>query len=161
MKPEQIAELEALAEKATPGPWRAFCGATHTRVYSDADGTVQVAEIAGPSDVGIRPWNGERWEADASLISALVNNLPAILAALKAQQPGEDVVERVARALAASDGLDFDEVCGVDANPDEGYCDSGTCIAAYWEEHDAEEARRLRMHHARAALAAMQEKPND
>lgn len=71
-----------------------------------------------------------------------------------APEPTADMVEAVARAIAASDGLDFDEVCGVDADPDEGYCDSGTCVAAHWEEHDAEQARRWYLHLARAALTA-------
>lgn len=64
-----------------------------------------------------------------------------------------DLVEAVARAIAASDGLDFGEFCGVDADPDDGYCDSSTCVAAHWEEHDAEQARRWYLHLARAALA--------
>ena len=40
--------------------------------------------------------------------------------------------EQAARVLAASDGLNYDEVCGVDADPDNGYCDSGTCVAAFY-----------------------------
>ena len=59
--------------------------------------------------------------------------------------------------MAKADGLDFDEICGVDADPDEGFCDSGTCVAAHWEEHDAEQARRWYTHLARAALAALGE----
>lgn len=66
-----------------------------------------------------------------------------------------DLIERIARALAEADGLDFDEVCGVDAEPDEGYCDSGTCIATHWEEHDAEQARRWYNHLATAAYAEL------
>lgn len=83
----------------------------------------------------------------------LRNAAPAILAmaaenaALKA-----DLVEAVARSIAASDGLDFGEICGVDADPDDGYCDSSTCVAAHWEEHDAEQARRWYLHLAQAAL---------
>ena len=155
MTPEQVAELEALAEKATPGPWRAFCGATHTRVYSDADGTVQVAEIAGPSDVGIRPWNGERWEADASLISVLVNNLPAILAALKAQQPDDAMVARVARVLAPhmEGGREFDQMPH-DRMALRKWAREGMCNTNDATQDDALEA-------AQAAIAAMQEKPND
>lgn len=68
-----------------------------------------------------------------------------------------ELIEKVARAICASDGNDFDEVCGVDANPDEGYCDSGTCVASCWEEHDAEQARRWYRHLAQAAIAAMRE----
>lgn len=68
----------------------------------------------------------------------------------------DELIERVARALAKADSLDYDEVCGVDADPDNGYCDSGTCIAAHWEDHDAEQARRWYLHLSRAAIAAMQ-----
>ena len=77
------------------------------------------------------------------------------LASQPTAQPS-DLVERVAKALAKADGLDFDEVCGVDANPDDGYCDSGTCVAAFYEDHDADHARGVYMRHARAAIAAMQ-----
>ena len=74
-------ELKALAEKATPGPWRELCGKSYTLVLGP---DVEVASIARPEDADIREWNGERWEADARLIVALVNNIPAILTALEA-----------------------------------------------------------------------------
>ena len=67
----------------------------------------------------------------------------------------DELIEQVARALAESHGLDFDEVCGVDADPDNGECDSGTCIAACYEEHDAAYARAMYRADARAALAAI------
>lgn len=67
------------------------------------------------------------------------------------------MIENVARALAQSHGLDFDEVCGVDADPDNGYCDSGTCIASGYEDHDATYARAMYRADARAAIAAMQQ----
>jgi len=62
-------------------------------------------------------------------------------------------VEKVARALASADGLDWDEVCGVDDPATEGFCDSGTCIAAHWEDHEQEQARRWYRHLAQAALS--------
>ena len=65
----------------------------------------------------------------------------------------DELVEKCARALAHSHGLDFDEVCGVDADPDHGYCDSGTCIASGYEDHDAAYARACYLSDARAALA--------
>lgn len=68
----------------------------------------------------------------------------------------DELVKKVAVALATADGLDFNEVCGVDANPDEGYCESGTCVAACWEEHDAEQARRWWRHLARAVIPLVQ-----
>jgi hypothetical protein len=64
-------------------------------------------------------------------------------------------VESVARAMASADGLDYDEVCGVDDATQEGFCDSGTCVSAHWEEHDAEQARRWYNHLATAAINAM------
>lgn len=69
----------------------------------------------------------------------------------------DELIERVARALARADSLDYDEVCGVDADPDNGYCDSGTCIAAHWEDHDAEQARRWYLHLSRAGIAAIEQ----
>lgn len=66
-----------------------------------------------------------------------------------------DNVEKVARALASADGLDWDEVCGVDDPATEGFCDSGTCIAAHWEDHDQEQARRWYLHLAQAAITAL------
>ena len=65
----------------------------------------------------------------------------------------DGLIERTATALAKSHGLDFDEVCGIDANPDYGYCDSGTCIASGYEDHDAAYARACYRSDARAAIA--------
>lgn len=64
----------------------------------------------------------------------------------------EALVEELARAICASDGLDYDEVCGREADPDLGEGDSGSCPAAYWEEHDASDARGMYRRQARAIL---------
>lgn len=114
MTPEQIAELEALEKAATPGEW--------VRIYYDA-GDYDHYDMNGPcpgifseqEDCGIIHWDGFKqkyWssangnqkqiEANADLIIALRNNLPVILAALKAQLAGEDVVERVAELQLAA-----------------------------------------------------------
>ena len=66
-----------------------------------------------------------------------------------------ELIEKVAAALACDCGLDFDEVCGVDADPDEGYCDSGTCVASGYEDHDADYARAIFRSQAKAAIRAM------
>lgn len=63
----------------------------------------------------------------------------------------DELVEKVARAAAKADGLDWDEVCGHEAEKDE--CDSGTCIAALCEDHDPDWARSHYLRLARAALA--------
>jgi hypothetical protein len=68
--------------------------------------------------------------------------------------PATDAVEAVARAMAKSDGLDWDEVCGLESD-DLGDCNSGTCIAAYHEDHDTDWAREFYLRHARAALTVM------
>lgn len=65
------------------------------------------------------------------------------------------LVEVGARAAAKDHGLDYDEVCGVTADPDEGYCDSGTCVASGFEEHDVEYARACYCSEARAVLLAI------
>lgn len=65
--------------------------------------------------------------------------------------------EQAARVLAASDGLNYDEVCGVDADPDNGYCDSGTCVAAFYEDHDADHARVMYNKHAAALYPLVQQ----
>lgn len=70
----------------------------------------------------------------------------------------DSAVEAVARAIAKADGLDFNEICGHETDAD--YCNSGTCIAAYYEDHDADVAREGYMRHARAAIAAMHPTPD-
>lgn len=62
------------------------------------------------------------------------------------------MIEAAARASAAADGLDYDEVCGKETDADE--CDSGTCVAAYSEDHDADDCRGWYRRQARAALTA-------
>lgn len=108
MTPEQIAELEALAEKATPGEWKC--------IYYDA-GDYDHYDMNGPC--------------------------PGIFSALKAQQPDDAMVERVARALCAADP----EVRHGDA---EGVVQQRVHIE--WRQY---------AHAARAAIAAMQESRDD
>ena len=84
-----IEELRTLAEKATPGPWRVGNGG-----YSHgAEFEIETAEDDAIYVAGV-PWGDKRVEPDipthhtaqanAALIVALVNNLPAILTALSA-----------------------------------------------------------------------------
>ena len=68
-------------------------------------------------------------------------------------EPAADVVEAVARVIAKADGLNFDEVCGYEA--EKGECNSGTCIAAHYEDHDFEWEREVYRRRARAALSAI------
>lgn len=68
-----------------------------------------------------------------------------------------EAIEAAARAIAKADGLDFDEVCGREADPDLDECDSSSCVAAYSEDHDAEECRGWYLRNARAAAPALME----
>ena len=68
------------------------------------------------------------------------------------ERPDKSAVEIVARAIAKADGLDYDEVCGYETEADE--CNSGTCVAAYYEDHDPDCARAGYDRYARAAIAA-------
>ena len=51
--------------------------------------------------------------------------------------PGREALVRV---LAKADGLDWDERCAYEAG--EVDCDSSTCVAAHYEDHDPSFARR-------------------
>lgn len=100
--PSLSEQLKALEDEVTEGPWRALCIKSYTRIYTDdavvskGTGRVQVAHIAGPEDDDIRPWNGCRWESDASLLVLLRNNLPRIIQALEAQDRKQALDELIA-----------------------------------------------------------------
>lgn len=65
-----------MSDLHTPGPWRALCLKQYTRVTRDSQGrgdetgSVQICHIAGPEEADLRPFNKDRWEADARLIAA-------------------------------------------------------------------------------------------
>ena len=83
MTPEQIAELEALAEKATPGPWHVQCGAIGVNPWlACSNGTKGNGDYVRGHCILNMVAHDER-EEDAALIVALRNNLPTILAALR------------------------------------------------------------------------------
>lgn len=68
----------------TPAPWRASCGKAYTLVTRDSQGkddrtgNVLICRIAGPEDSELRPFNADRWEADARLIAAAPDLLEAL-----------------------------------------------------------------------------------
>ena len=71
-----------------------------------------------------------------------------------------DAIEALAAKLAASDGLNWDEVCPYeveDGDPDG--CDSSTCVAAHYEDHDPAIARGQYMKWAKVALTAAPAQP--
>ncbi len=64
-----------------------------------------------------------------------------------------DQVELGAAILAKSHGLKWDEVCGFEAGLDE--CESGTCVAAFSEDHDARLCREQYRNDAASVLGAV------
>ncbi len=82
MTPEQIAELEALAAKAVPGP------------YSEKELYGAFYVVGADEMILAHCYKG----LDQSFILRLLNNLPAIIAALKAQQPDEAMVDLLSAA---------------------------------------------------------------
>jgi hypothetical protein len=99
-----IEELRTLAEKATPGPWRVGNGG-----YSHgAEFEIETAEDDAIYVAGV-PWGDKRVEPDipthhtaqanAALIVALVNNLPAILAAAEKLEVAKEALKSADAAL--------------------------------------------------------------
>ena len=68
--------------------------------------------------------------------------------------PSDEILERVVRAIAKADGLDWDEQCAYEINPDADDCTSPSCIASCYEDHDPAWARANKRILARAAAEA-------
>ncbi|NOW44079.1 hypothetical protein FHW96_000206 [Novosphingobium sp. SG751A] len=66
-----------------------------------------------------------------------------------------DLVERIARDQAKADQLNWDEPCLQDADNDI-YCESSTCMAAFYEDHDADAVRQHYLSRAKTAFATVQ-----
>ncbi len=61
--------------------------------------------------------------------------------------------DRLAAALAKRDGLDWEETCAYEADPDSrDGCGSATCVAAQYEDHDPEVARSNYRAYAETAI---------
>ena len=96
-------QLEALAEKATPGP---------LRMYGEPDVGLRTEPFFGtPMKGGMHPL-ADWWAYDADLVVALWNNLPTILTALRADQRCAELEAENARLreALAKDATRF-EVC--------------------------------------------------
>jgi len=95
------AELEALADDAAKA-WTAFVSAREAmNAARPSIAAATKAEHALYDERCRADYDAEREHFRTAI--KLAQASPAILAALKTQQPGEDVVERVARALCAAD----------------------------------------------------------
>jgi hypothetical protein len=99
-----IEELKALAEKSTPGPWDACkegkcrCGQIWSIPADQQVGTI-LAEWGDAPDMIYGGVGEEQREANAALIVALVNNLPAILSALEAVPVMKEATDNLGEAL--------------------------------------------------------------
>lgn len=69
----------------------------------------------------------------------------------RTQTSDSALIEELARALAKTERLNWDEVCPLENN-DNAECDSSTCIAAHDEDHDPAWARKVMLVKAQAIL---------
>ncbi len=96
--------------KHTPGPWRALCLSKYTRVMRDRQpmpdetGSVQICHIAGPGDNDLRPFNEDRWEADARLIAAAPELLEALQAVVRIADRKTVEFDKARAAIAKATG---------------------------------------------------------
>ena len=75
--PLDLGRLRALLEKATPGPWRAVEAETAFRIQRASDPWNYITTATYSPLGGIPKWEG--MQANAALIVAAVNALPALL----------------------------------------------------------------------------------
>lgn len=72
------------AGEFTPGPWRAYAHVpivTRDKTASypaDPTGNVEICRVGNWADKELRPYNGDRWMADARLIAAAPDLLEAL-----------------------------------------------------------------------------------
>jgi hypothetical protein len=103
-----IEELRALAEKATARPWRVRDDVIDFASWISAEGDAADLAVFGES------WpneHREEAEANAALIVALVNNLPAILSALEAVPAMKEALGGAYETLSTIvDAADEDQV---------------------------------------------------
>lgn len=99
-------KLEALVKAATPGQWKLIHYDAGDCSYYDANGPCPGIFFSEQEDCGIVHWDGfkqQYWsaangnqrqiEANATLIVELVNNLPAILRALRERDQAVEALE--------------------------------------------------------------------
>jgi hypothetical protein len=67
----------------TPTPWRVAGKASGYIMGTDGTGWVQVAVVGAYHDKEIRPFNKDRWDADAALIVRAVNAFDPLVSALE------------------------------------------------------------------------------
>lgn len=65
----------------------------------------------------------------------------------------EEKIICITRAICKSQNVDYDEVCGFETESEE--CNSGSCVAAHFEDHDPDHARTVYRRMGKAAFEAM------
>lgn len=136
---DDLTDLQALAQAATPGPWIADEGHGLT-----ADGDPLAA--AGPYDDPAGFWCHE----DAAFIAAARDAVPALIARVRKAEAERDE----ARALAQHLAVITERYCEVTGSPETGQRRDGGCsehpVAIRWEHGFADEVCE---HHAATAVA--------
>lgn len=92
---DRIAELAALVDAATQGPWEAYCRDVRYKSGAWPEDEFLQWEINGPSD---HTGRGSYMQKDAAAIVALRNHADALLA-----------VARVAKRIVTGDFQNYDE----------------------------------------------------
>lgn len=105
-----VAELRALLEKATPGPWKDAPGSRSAAVYSKAVDAAIYINVDRES-VGVIAETVDRWKADAALIAALRNAAPDLLRVVEAVANFENPVDDEERCLFCGRRSSHEEDC--------------------------------------------------
>lgn len=95
-----------------------------------------------------------REAADVANFAMMVADVMGGLPVEPIERTDGTAIDRIAAKLAAADGLHWAEVCGYEAIPPLSNCDSSTCVAAHFEDHDADYAREQYRRYARVAFEA-------
>jgi hypothetical protein len=85
MTPEEISEIEARAEAATPGPWE---GSSAFRWYPHKD-VEPLIGVLGPNDENAVCWvpdEWDQWEANNSFIAHAREDIPKLMAEVRRQK---------------------------------------------------------------------------
>lgn len=114
-----IAELKALKEKATPGPWQVQDGCSWRRIGTSGNDGDVICPTNHPSDnhPDLYSARGGDIYANLNFIVALVNHLPTILAKLEEGERMREALEKLEAAELAHancdlcDGEGIPELC--------------------------------------------------
>ena len=97
---ERLADIEARAEAATPGPWTGKIEPQRYPECDDADlpGIVRSANGIEVAAVDERYGDGQNYEADTAFIAHARSDIPALLAELKELRAEREALEKAKNA---------------------------------------------------------------